>query len=146
MMAEPDLYKNVEWISENAKKRYINPDGEAGAGYDLKYIDEMGNEKFVEVKSSTGSEVVFIMSNNELKVAEENPDKYEIWFVASVQDNPEIQIIPNLFKYGRGETRLNNNKFSCSTSQWTIRCQADSNKKIESQRETVLDESPDNLK
>lgn len=128
MLLYPNLYKNVEWVSENAKKWNINPDGEAGAGYDLKYIDEMGNEKFVEVKSSRGSEIVFIMSNNELDVAEKNPDKYEIWFVASIQDNPKVQIISDLFKYEQGEYRLNNNKFSCSAEQWTIRCQNDDKK------------------
>lgn len=123
MKANHESYKYVEWISENAKKRHCNPDGEAGVGYDLKYIDSVGNEKFVEVKSSTGSEIVFIMSNNELNVAEKNPEKYEIWFVASVLDNPTIQIISDLFKYDPTETRLNNNKFTCSAGQWTIKCQ-----------------------
>lgn len=127
MLKNPKLYKNVEWVSENAKKWNINPDGEAGAGYDLKYIDDKGNEKFAEVKSSTGSEIVFIMSNNELDVAEKNPDKYEIWFVASMGDNPQIQIISDLFKYESGENRLHNNKFSCSAGQWTIRCQNNGN-------------------
>lgn len=123
MQANPKSYKNVEWISENAKKRHYNPDGEAGAGYDLKYIDSVGNEKLVEVKSSTGSEIVFIMSSNELNVAEKNSDKYEIWFVSSVLDNPRVEIISDLFKYEQSETRLHNNKFSCSAGQWTIKCQ-----------------------
>lgn len=138
MLKNPKLYKNIEWVSENAKKWNINPDGEAGAGYDLKYINEMGNEKFAEVKSSTGSEIVFIMSNNELDVAEKNPDKYEVWFVASIQDNPKVQIISDLFKYEQGEYRLNNNKFSCSAGQWTIRCQND-DKKIEINEQIFMD-------
>lgn len=138
MLNDPKLCKNVEWVSENAKKWNINPDGEAGAGYDLKYIDEMGNEKFAEVKSSTGSEIVFIMSNNELDVAEKNPDKYEIWFVSSMQDTPKVQILPNLFKYEQGEYRLHNNKFSCSAGQWTIRCQ-NNDKIIEINEQIVTD-------
>lgn len=138
MKANHESYKHVEWISENAKKRHCNPDGEAGAGYDLKYIDSVGNEKFVEVKSSTGSEIVFIMSNNELNVAEKNPEKYEIWFVASVLDNPNIQIISDLFKYDPTETRLNNNKFTCSAGQWTIRCQ-NNGKKIGISEEELVD-------
>lgn len=139
MLANSNSYKKVEWVSENAKKRNINPDGEAGAGYDLKFINDKGNEKFVEVKSSTGSEIVFIMSNNELDVAEKNPDKYEIWFVASMGDNPQIKIISDLFKYKSGENRLHNNKFSCSAGQWTITCQND-DKKIEINEQILMDE------
>lgn len=123
MKANDEAYKHVKWISENAKKRHNNPDGEAGAGYDLKYVDSMGNERLVEVKSSTGTEIVFIMSNNELNVAEKNADKYEIWFVSSVLDKPRVEIISGLFKYDPAETRLHNNKFSCTAGQWTIKCQ-----------------------
>lgn len=122
MLANPDLYKNVEWVSENAKKCNVNPDGADGAGYDIKYIDAEGNEKFCEVKSSKGDNIVFIMSENELKVAEENADMYEIWFMASIWEKPHLLILPDLFKYDSHERRSNNKKFLCEPGESRIRC------------------------
>jgi hypothetical protein len=47
-------YPSIKWASENAKVAEINPEGRAGLGYDIEYIDENGNRRFVEVNEYNG--------------------------------------------------------------------------------------------
>ena len=116
---------NVEWVSENAKKEGVNSGGIGGLGYDLKYTNAGGELRYVEIKSTVGSNISFVITENELNFAEAHPTQYEIVLVTSVMDDNERKIyrLPKLFMYADGEDRLYNSKFRISGDNYTIRCQ-----------------------
>lgn len=92
-------YPSIKWASENAKSAEINPEGRAGIGYDIEYIDENGNRKFVEVKASKTSDIVFYMSDNEFDFAIKHISEYAIYFVTEVfSKKPKILVLDNVFK------------------------------------------------
>ena len=119
-----DDYAEVNWVSENAKKKGVNPDGIGGRGYDLTYKDHDGKTIFVEIKSNVEGSITFMMTPNELKVAEENQDRYLIALVTNIQDNDKMKInlLPNLFVYKDGENRSKNSKFTLLEGDATIYC------------------------
>lgn len=91
-------YPSVKWVSENAKVAGINPEGRATLGYDIEYIDEKGNRRFVEVKTSKSSEIVFYLSDNEYKFATQHVPEYAIYFVSEVfTKKPKILVLDNVF-------------------------------------------------
>lgn len=118
-------YNNVIWVSENAKKEGVNPDGIGGLGYDLKYTNADGKIAYVEIKSAVSSNITFIITENELNFAEEHPAQYEVFLVTSVMNDEDRKIyqLSNLFSYADGEDRFSNSKFSISGDNYTIRCQ-----------------------
>jgi len=61
--------ENVEWVSKN----------DDTAGYDIKYKNEAGEWKYVEVKKYSNQ--MFYLSKGEKEFAEENKDNYEIFLV-----------------------------------------------------------------
>jgi Domain of unknown function (DUF3883) len=66
----PELARNVRWVSKE--------DGD-GAGYDVKSYDSNGREKFIEVKTTVGSQTTpFFMTRNEKDFADEADDRYRI--------------------------------------------------------------------
>ncbi|WP_343617344.1 DUF3883 domain-containing protein [Flavobacterium sp.] len=53
-----------------------------GKGYDVYSFDELGNEKYIEVKTTKGNEYTsFFLTDNELKFMRLNKDKYSIYRV-----------------------------------------------------------------
>lgn len=118
-------FRNVVWVSENAKKEGVNPDGIGGLGYDLKYINEDGETIFVEIKSTSGTGIAFVITENELNFAEEHPKQYEVILVTDVMNDDEREIyrLENLFHYADGEGRFNNSRFSITGDNYTVRCQ-----------------------
>ena len=118
-------FQNVVWVSENAKKEGVNPDGIGGLGYDLKYTNEDGETIFVEIKSTSGTGIAFVITENELNFAETHPRHYEVILVTDVMDDDERKIyrLENLFNYADGEGRYSNSRFSISGDNYTVRCQ-----------------------
>ncbi len=118
-------FKNVMWVSENAKKEGINPDGIGGLGYDLKYSNANGETIYVEIKSTAGTGITFVITENELNFAEEHPQQYEVVLVTAVmsEDERKIYRLSDLFNYADGEDRFCNSKFSITGDNYTVRCQ-----------------------
>lgn len=118
-------YKKVVWVSENAKKEGVNPDGIGGLGYDLKYSNEAGETIYAEIKSTTGAGISFVITDGELSFAEAHAALYEVILVTSVMNDDERKIyrLPNLFSYADGEDRFCNSNFSISGDIYTVRCQ-----------------------
>jgi hypothetical protein len=93
-----EQYSSIKWVSENAKVIGINPEGRAGLGYDIEYLDEKGNRRFVEVKSSKTTEIVFYLSDSEFDFAIKHVSDYAIFFVSEVRSkNPKILLLDNVF-------------------------------------------------
>jgi Domain of unknown function (DUF3883) len=66
----PDLARKVLWVSKE--------EGD-GAGYDVRSYESGGREKFIEVKTTVGSQTTpFFMTRNEKDFAEEADDRYRI--------------------------------------------------------------------
>jgi hypothetical protein len=79
---------------------------------------------FVEIKSTTGDALSFVITANELSVAEEKREKYMIALVVNVgdADRRKIVLLPDLFVYQACETRFDNNRFTLSADNYTISC------------------------
>ncbi|MDF2609659.1 MAG: hypothetical protein K0R92_1133 [Lachnospiraceae bacterium] len=118
--------KDVKWVSENAKKKGVNPEGIGGLGYDLTYVDENGETIYVEIKSTVGSSITFMITDNELSFAEKKHLKYEIALVTNIDDesNRKIHRLQGLFTYQDGESRYGNSKFSLSSDDYSVCCVA----------------------
>lgn len=116
-------FVDVKWVSENAKKKGINPEGIGGLGYDLTYVDENGETIYVEIKSTAGGAITFMITDNELSFAEKNHQRYEVALVTRIDDESrKIHRLQGLFSYQDGENRLGNSRFSLSSDDYTVYC------------------------
>ncbi len=117
-------FKDVKWVSENAKKKGVNPEGVGGLGYDLTYVNDHGETIFVEIKSTVGDDITFMMTENELSFAEKHHERYEVALVTNIDDESSRKIhrLQGLFTYQDGENRYNNCKFSLFSTDYTVRC------------------------
>ena len=77
-----DLAKKIRWISEE--------DGD-GAGYDILSFDERGKERFLEVKTTVGSDVTpFYITRNELSLSSERPEAFRLCRVFDFSMRPRM--------------------------------------------------------
>lgn len=78
----PDLAKKIRWISEE--------DGD-GAGYDILSFDEKGKERFLEVKTTVGSDMTpFYITRNELSLSSERPEAFRLCRVFDFSMRPRM--------------------------------------------------------
>lgn len=117
--------ENVTWASEYGKRAEVNEDGKDGLGYDIKYISQEGNPKFVEVKSTSGEDIVFYITKGEVAFAETHKENYELYEVVNVFDENNRRIInlENIFVYSGEETFTNNNKFFVENKDYRIKAE-----------------------
>src|ERR1700692_300975 len=86
-----DLAKRIRWISEE--------DGD-GAGYDILSFDTKGKERFLEVKTTVGSDTTpFYITRNELSLSSERPDAFRLCRVFEFSSQPRMfELAPPLEK------------------------------------------------
>jgi len=84
---------NVDWVNDDT------------LGYDIKYKNNQGIWKYVEVKVYSNSK--FFLSKNEKRFAEENKDNYEIFLVT----DEEINKLTNIDFYDRNRFLLEANDY-----------------------------------
>lgn len=79
----------------------------------------------VEVKATTGDEIEFDFSNNELATALEDPNHYEVFFVFLKKEgrpNTRVLNLGKLFKFdNENETPFSNSKFTIQYDKYVIR-------------------------
>jgi Domain of unknown function (DUF3883) len=76
----PDLARKIRWVSEE--------DGD-GAGYDILSFDPKGKERFLEVKTTVGSDVTpFYITRNELALSSERPEAFRLCRVFDFSQRP----------------------------------------------------------
>lgn len=80
-----NLSENVKWVSKE--------DGD-GLGYDIHSFDENGNDKYIEVKTTTNSipRLQFFISANELKKYFQETNFF-IYFVFDIKNQPKLHIV-----------------------------------------------------
>lgn len=67
----PDLARKVVWVSQDLGD---------GAGYDILSFDTNGQERFLEVKTTTGHRLTpFYISRNEKAFSDQNADRFRIY-------------------------------------------------------------------
>jgi Domain of unknown function (DUF3883) len=78
----PDLARKIRWISEE--------DGD-GAGYDILSFDAKGKERFLEVKTTVGSDITpFYITRNELAFSSERPEAFRLCRVFDFSMRPRM--------------------------------------------------------
>ncbi len=92
----PDLAKKVRWVSRE--------DGD-GAGYDILSFDRKGGERFLEVKTTVGSQTApFYLTRNELSFSKERPKEFRICRLYDFSKVPKMfELTPPLDKLVRIE-------------------------------------------
>jgi len=117
-----ERYKNVRWVSENAKKANVNPRGIAGLGYDLTYVDDSGKIVYVEIKSTASDFVSFMITSNEIEVGKREKEQYVVALVINMENDyaRRILILKDLFVFGDGEDCFTNRKFQLSASNYRL--------------------------
>ena len=123
---ENDNISQVNWVSENAKKMGVNPEGGAGCGYDIEFVDANGYRKYVEVKAAKKSKeygIRFYMSDFEFEFGRKHAEDYMVYYVCNVKsEHPQILIFDNVFK----NKEFNKKNFGVEiSSEYIITAQAD---------------------
>jgi hypothetical protein len=88
----PDLARKVRWISKE--------EGD-GAGYDILSFDPKGSERFLEVKTTVGSQTApFYLTRNELSFSKERQKEFRIRRLYDFSKTPKMfEIAPPLDKF-----------------------------------------------
>jgi len=88
----PDLASKVRWTSQE--------DGD-GAGYDILSFDQKGSERFLEVKTTVGSQTApFYLTRNELSFSKERPQEFRICRLYDFSKIPKMfELAPPLSKF-----------------------------------------------
>ena len=91
-MDRPDLARKVKWISQE--------EGD-GAGYDILSFDQKGGERFLEVKTTVGSQTApFYLTRNELSFSKERPEEFRICRLYDFSKIPKMfELAPPLDKF-----------------------------------------------
>lgn len=107
-------FKKVEWVSKNAAKAGVNPEGTDTLGYDILYIDENDKINYVEVKGSIANDNQFYISYAEYLFALNNAKNYSIIRVYNTlhNDNRRIVNLGNIFILDDDEELFSNSRFS----------------------------------
>lgn len=115
-------YPSAKWVSRNAYKAGVNPEGEDGLGYDIEYTNENGVKYYIEVKSKINEEKSFTITQNEINKALETQQRYMIVFVTNTLDNQNRKYINlgNIFLFDEGEDFINNSKFRAVNDEFKI--------------------------
>ena len=123
MIFERDRLVNAGYIEQYLKTEQVSSK-EANAGYDIEssYKDAAGNtyKIYIEVKGSTGTELNFYISANELEKAKEYGKKYWIYFVPDIDietrsSSKEIITIQDPY-----ERIFNNSEYTISIEKYHI--------------------------
>ena len=120
--------ENVNWVSENAYRAY--PDkfvtGEAGKGFDLE-LTENSKVRYIEIKGTSNIGGGIHMSKEEIKIALEFPEKYDLLIVEDPLSNePFIRHIKMPFKFKRDESLFSNDKLKVFNDNYIIKFKWDS--------------------
>ena len=91
-MDRPDLASKIRWISQE--------EGD-GAGYDILSFDRTGSERFLEVKTTVGSQTApFYLTRNELSFSKERPKEFRICRLYDFSKIPKMfELAPPLDKF-----------------------------------------------
>ncbi|MDB5117615.1 MAG: hypothetical protein JWQ79_3107 [Mucilaginibacter sp.] len=109
-------HKNVEWVSRNAARAGVNPEGSDEFGYDISFMDDNDQIHYVEVKGNSAFQKHFYISRFEINLAKSKKDFYHVYYVpyALEKTRRKIQNLGNIFLFGGTDDLFNNQKFTAT--------------------------------
>ena len=109
-----DNFQSVTWVSKNAAKAKVNPEGTDDYGYDIGYIDSLGKDHFIEVKGKGDDVKHFFITSPEFRRAVDEKDFYHVVFVPFALDNShrEMHDLGNIFIFTQLEDIFSNERFT----------------------------------
>ena len=129
MVAEKTVYdyllirnSSTEWISKNAARAGVNPEGSDSNGCDITYVDEANQIQYIEVKGKIDNQNHFYISYPEYCKAIEKKENYRIILVKNALDNEKREIIDigNIFLLDDDSDVFNNKRFSANFNSLEI--------------------------
>ncbi|OFY84117.1 MAG: hypothetical protein A3F72_19760 [Bacteroidetes bacterium RIFCSPLOWO2_12_FULL_35_15] len=118
------LLKNssTEWISKNAARAGVNPEGSDSHGCDITYVDEFNQIQYVEVKGAIDNQNHFYITYKEYYKALKEKENYQIILVKFALDNEkrEPNHLGNIFLLDANSDVFHNNKFSANFNSLEI--------------------------
>ena len=129
MVAEKTVYdyllirhSSTEWISKNAARAGVNPEGSDSNGCDITYVDEANQIQYIEVKGKIDNQNHFYISYPEYCKAIEKKENYRIILVMNALDNEKREIIDigNIFLLDDDSDVFNNKRFSANFNSLEI--------------------------
>ncbi len=118
-----ETYPVIEWVSKNAAKAGVNPEGSDVYGCDIKYLDITNEIHFVEVKAKMDNQKHFYISYPEYKKALTEKENYHIYLVLFTLDNYKRRILHlgNIFLFNENDDIFSNSKFTANFNSLEIR-------------------------
>jgi len=82
-----------------AKVEHVSKTQGDGLGFDVLSFDTDGNERFIEVKTTTfAKETPFYASSSEVRFAEGHPDRYSVYRLFEFRRTPKCYTLPGLIQ------------------------------------------------
>jgi len=98
---EQQRLKQIDRSDLASKVRWISQEEGDGAGYDILSFDQKGSERFLEVKTTVGSQTApFYLTRNELSFSKERPQEFRICRLYDFSKIPRMfELVPPLDKF-----------------------------------------------
>lgn len=114
---------DVKWVSANAAECGENPlESTDGLGYDIEYTEKGKRTKYVEVKTTQSNSDIILISPNEVRKGEELKEDFELFIVRDIKSSrPYVEIIKAPFKYTKGCSFNNNDRFLIEIGEYALR-------------------------
>jgi hypothetical protein len=98
---EQQRLKQIDRYDLASKVRWISREEGDGAGYDILSFDQKGSERFLEVKTTVGSQTApFYLTSNELSFSKERPQEFRICRLYDFAKIPKMfELAPPLDKF-----------------------------------------------
>ena len=114
---------DVKWVSAIAAECGENPlESTDGLGYDIEYTEKGKRTKYVEVKTTQSNSDMILISPNEVRKGEELKEDFELFIVRDIKSShPYIEIIKAPFKYTKGCSFNNNDRFLIEIGEYALR-------------------------
>ena len=115
-------FNSTEWISKNAAKAGVNPEGSDIFGCDITYVDELNQIQYIEVKGKIDNQNHFYISYPEYCKAIKEKENYRIILVKFALNNQKREIIDigNIFLLEDHSDVFNNNRFTANFNSLEI--------------------------
>lgn len=109
-------YNSTEWVSKNAAKAGVNPEGSDSFGCDITYVNENNQIQYIEVKGKIDNHNHFYISYPEYCKAIKEKENYRIILVKFALDNSKREIIDlgNIFLLDEHSDLFNNDRFTAN--------------------------------
>lgn len=113
-------FDSVDWVSEYAL-RAGQSKGTDGLGYDFECSNGDAT-RFIEVKATTGSDLTFLISENEINVGHDNHNVFDVLLILNVlSEDRKFIYLKSIFNYQINDSFLDNSKFTVENDTYKIR-------------------------